>query len=623
MGYNPEDVVGRSCFDYFHPDEVPFARKIHSRGIQLDKAAVLHYARVRGSDGEWVGCECVFTITYQVMVACTSIYRGDAKNYSKYCCYGLSIVLNSFQGRAAEAPTVRRMFASSPRDPRYHMLEHLSSKFRTPPQPQLLEPRAALILNRFSHSLTVMYSTNAVAEILGVSPEELDGKSFYDCMQENCYPDAEQCLRSAKENDSIAYLRFWYRDPRQEEEIDDAQMRDASASSDSDEDGGVRLNDGMDVGVDRNDHVHIKEEDNLSGQGSRDFSEQESTDHTSSRTSSSKSSRMAHDSSRDMFDGAGQSRSSRHALAMQQEQPRRRQVSEPREIEAVVSCTSDGLVVVLRRARQQIPFSNQPAVPANGFYAAPWGAPAIRPHVYQPNQHQPFQHGFQAPAIPAGGPPADELLASIQDVAVFAWSLVGINGNIASYGHGTPRGEAQPPTLPIWNPFAVLEPSYIGPENQAALKWAAREISEEPQNGMDMVHQQQRLNSRYKRASYEDQPEMYQQHMEADNGHGVDYHSRPSMHHQQRAMDYSYEQPGDNNVMIQQSAHRQNNNQQYHFFSHSNQSKTIPSLSRSESQESPRESSVMSQSQSQSNTTQLSTPPPPSESSDANRYLWY
>jgi hypothetical protein len=48
--------------------------------VLLDKAAVLNYARIRNSDGFWVGCECVFTIVYEVLVACTSIYRGDAKN---------------------------------------------------------------------------------------------------------------------------------------------------------------------------------------------------------------------------------------------------------------------------------------------------------------------------------------------------------------------------------------------------------------------------------------------------------------------------------------------------------------------------------------------------------------
>lgn len=83
LGFQPREVVGRSCFDYFHPDEVFGARLVHGRGVQMDKAAVLHYARIINRDGEWVGCECVFTVVYQVLVACTSIYKGDAKNESQ------------------------------------------------------------------------------------------------------------------------------------------------------------------------------------------------------------------------------------------------------------------------------------------------------------------------------------------------------------------------------------------------------------------------------------------------------------------------------------------------------------------------------------------------------------
>lgn len=75
LGYEPHEVTGRSSFDYFHPDEVPFARDVHDRGVKMDKAAVLHYARIRGRNGRWVACECVFTIVYDVLVACTSIYR--------------------------------------------------------------------------------------------------------------------------------------------------------------------------------------------------------------------------------------------------------------------------------------------------------------------------------------------------------------------------------------------------------------------------------------------------------------------------------------------------------------------------------------------------------------------
>src|SRR6202035_2650967 len=106
--------------------------------------------------------------------------------------------------------------------------------------------RAALILNRFTRTLTVMYATNAVTSILGITPEQFDGKSFYECIQENCLADAIRCLESAKANDSIAYLRFWHRDPRRQEDLQDQQMREASRSSGS-EGGGVQLNQPMDV----------------------------------------------------------------------------------------------------------------------------------------------------------------------------------------------------------------------------------------------------------------------------------------------------------------------------------------------------------------------------------------
>lgn len=82
LGYQPGEVQGQSCFDYFHPDEVPFARSVLSRGVLLDKAAVLHYARILSKDGQWVSCECCFTVVHDVMVASTSIYLGGEKSQS-------------------------------------------------------------------------------------------------------------------------------------------------------------------------------------------------------------------------------------------------------------------------------------------------------------------------------------------------------------------------------------------------------------------------------------------------------------------------------------------------------------------------------------------------------------
>lgn len=79
LGYLPNEVVGRSCWEYFHPEEIPFAREIHGRGISLDKAAVLNYCRIRHRDGSWIGCECVFTVVHDVLVASTAIYRRGPK----------------------------------------------------------------------------------------------------------------------------------------------------------------------------------------------------------------------------------------------------------------------------------------------------------------------------------------------------------------------------------------------------------------------------------------------------------------------------------------------------------------------------------------------------------------
>lgn len=80
LGFTPHEVVNRSVWDWFHPDEVPLAKKKHKRGIRLDKAAVLAYARIMNKNGDYVGCECCFSVVYDVMVCCTSIYRQGASS---------------------------------------------------------------------------------------------------------------------------------------------------------------------------------------------------------------------------------------------------------------------------------------------------------------------------------------------------------------------------------------------------------------------------------------------------------------------------------------------------------------------------------------------------------------
>lgn len=293
------------------------------------------------------------------------------------------------------------------------MLTYISSKFSQLPRTLTHEPRAALFLNRFTRTLTIMFATNGVTEILGVTPRQLVSKSFYYCIQKECLKDAVHCLESAKANNSIAYLRFWYRDPLQD---------DVSA----------------DLGI------------------------------------SPAAQRLP-----DVQHGGGSSKDQRYSSS-----------ESPIEVEAVVSCTSDGLVVVLRRARPPIPYLIEQArggpVYASGLFASPW---ATHPILPQPYSNGPTKHWDETPpvsrpihpsiypgyssscatsAIPPtppsgessnslskGGAHSQSFLETICDVAVFAWGVVGINGSLERYKRGTPTGESLPAEgVRIWDPLS-------------------------------------------------------------------------------------------------------------------------------------------------------------------------
>jgi hypothetical protein len=320
------------------------------------------------------------------------------------------------------------------------MLSHLSAKFSLGDAEQTHEPRAALFLNRFTRTLTVMYATGGIEEIIGISSEDMKGRSFYYCIEERCLEDAVKCLESAKGNDSIAYMRFFFRDPRQDdvpeyfsEESEDEAMTDVlSEENGSNNAGGPSSN----------------------GEASSRSGPSNGTGNPSSnpRTESGNSTHPS-----ETHDGVSRTesatRSSTSSLPAGSPQSDARPV--PIELEAVISCTSDGLVVCLRRARPMVPTATPSAAQAgyNGIFAAPWAPqPVFQPGLERPT---PFPLGAQHPAMAQAGPPVD-FLATIRDVAVFAWALTGINGCLADYAKGNPTGESQPPDgFPVWAPEPI------------------------------------------------------------------------------------------------------------------------------------------------------------------------
>ncbi|KAL9049949.1 MAG: hypothetical protein Q9162_006921 [Coniocarpon cinnabarinum] len=483
LGYSPEEVVNRSCWDFFHPNELPLAKQKHEHGVALDKAAMLNYCLMKSNDGNYIGCEVVFTVVYDVLVGCTSIYRRGLKSHK----------------RATEAPVVRRLFSTSPKDPRYHMLSHLSSKFAAPSVSQDHEPRAALFLNRFTRTLTIMYATSGLSDLLGMSGEEMKGKSFYFCIQENCLQDAIRCLENAKSNDSIAYLRFWFRDPRHDTPSEDApnsplapmdtdpqnahfrrtsgeETDQSTASSDRESQSRQYLSHGAQTHSSANRGVGVPRLERRSRSSAE--SQAVSSDSSVEPMDTSGQSLQAPLHEPDSRTSSGDSNLFTHEAVFGDPPPHESSASSasrsssgrvgPVELEAVVSCTSDGLVVCLRRAKAGTPISALQAPNenyANGLFAVPWATNPIlppgpsQPHfATQPNVSAPppatVPQAAQVAADRHDGPPTgSDFMNSIRDIAIFAWALVGINGSLASYGSGSPRGESQPAAgLPIWQP---------------------------------------------------------------------------------------------------------------------------------------------------------------------------
>lgn len=349
------------------------------------------------------------------------------------------------------------------------MLAHLSTKFTIPSVSAINEPRAALILNRFTRTLSILYATDAVATILGVPANQLSGTSFYECIQEDCLQDAINCLERAKQNDSIAYLRFWFRDPRfagrsRSHSID---SYDAKQGMDTHMDVDGDSPDGSDESTPTSLHptdidLHPTEFSSLNPQGPRlpplasspdaaypgplpDGPEADDSPITAGPRQNSEESLfdrpptlISDPSSEPSSVSAGDESHTLPAPSI--------------ELEAVISCTSDGLVVVIRKAKavMQTTFRRPALHPyAHGLFASPWAtSPLLPPPTI-------FNQGFNP------GLASSDMMKSIEECACFAWSLGTVNGSLLDYASGRPSGEAAPLVLNVWDPINGMPGQHV------------------------------------------------------------------------------------------------------------------------------------------------------------------
>jgi hypothetical protein len=267
-----------------------------------------------------------------------------------------------------------------------------------------------------------------VADILGVAPRHLVSKSFYYCIKECCLRDAVQCLENTKTSDSIAYLRFCFRNP-----LSDDEHASGADRNEGENEGKVETNlhnrgNGhivQDIFL----HNTCREADlpDVARGNSRDIS----------RSPARQCSSCLPIIGRDLAGMHHSSTANRRnpILASPSRRPVRHGKSH-REIEAVISCSSDGLTAVLRHARPSIPQLVQQTghpVYANGLIASPWATTSSLSPSKTGYLHSAVTTTKNSTADIPGGPGQEELMNAIRDAVALARAGVGADASRKRY----------------------------------------------------------------------------------------------------------------------------------------------------------------------------------------------
>ncbi len=104
------------------------------------------------------------------------------------------------------------------------------------------------------------------------------------------------------------------------------------------------------------------------------------------------------------------------------------------EVECLVSASSDGLIVVVRRAP---PIEGlAPHIRPPGIFASPWASSPLPPYTMTPPPPSPVEAGSPVREVPEAiaaipGPSNQDVMNSIRDVSVFVWSIAMLNDNVS------------------------------------------------------------------------------------------------------------------------------------------------------------------------------------------------
>ncbi|KAK9469485.1 hypothetical protein V1512DRAFT_256376 [Lipomyces arxii] len=185
-GYTEQDLEGKSPFLIVHQEDIPRISKELLVHTLADGATVQIFYRLITQNGKTIECESTITVVYDMIVATIGAYQETTKS----------------KERARTAPLVSLAFQKH------------STISASLDQDSAHELRVALILNRSSFSLPVMFASSQIAAMLNITPDEIKLTSLWDCMTEPSLEPTQLAFERAKDNEAVSYVTFTWQDPR-------------------------------------------------------------------------------------------------------------------------------------------------------------------------------------------------------------------------------------------------------------------------------------------------------------------------------------------------------------------------------------------------------------------------
>ncbi|KAI1316595.1 hypothetical protein EDD11_009720 [Mortierella claussenii] len=205
LGYEPEEIVGTDAYKLIHVDDQPHVKIIHHEGLLNEMVGTQLVLRIKHKNGTYVPCMVLFSVCYDYLVSCYTVINKEVENVCKLSAY--SAAMSSLVGsKKKEFERIRR----------HHGAFRANSWNPTILDP---EPRACMLLNRFSRNLSVMYASPSCEMIFNVDPDDTIGKPFLLFVRSDDLGSFVEQVDLAKSSTIVTHMRFWFQSPSCQQEI--------------------------------------------------------------------------------------------------------------------------------------------------------------------------------------------------------------------------------------------------------------------------------------------------------------------------------------------------------------------------------------------------------------------